>query len=128
MVQLEDSREAAEAVKAESGAKRRLTAYNRVLNTSGRIWNCSSWAGSSWRMPSQCKTFRTFAERWNEVLSQLRATKRTVKALFDTPFVNRLAWNVAGEGKVFRIEANQKGNAREGRILRERARDKKDGK
>ncbi|RYP69378.1 hypothetical protein DL771_006135 [Monosporascus sp. 5C6A] len=141
MMQLEGSREAAEAEKAEGGAKRRLTAYNRVVEhfwsdlelelmgwrlltacKDAQLGGCqvAGWSTDR-RMPNRCEAFDTFADRWNEVLSHLRVSKRTVKALFDTPFVARLAWDVAGEGK--RIEANQKGNAKKGRILRERARD-----
>ncbi|RYP64335.1 hypothetical protein DL769_006697 [Monosporascus sp. CRB-8-3] len=143
MMQLEGSREAAEAEKAEGGAKRRLTAYNRVLEhfwsdlelelmgwrllsacRDAQLGKCqvAGWSTDR-RMSNRCKTFDTFAGRWNEVLNQLRVSKRTVKALFDTPFVNRLAWNVAGEGK--RIEANQKGNAKKGKMLRERTRDER---
>ncbi|RYP44340.1 hypothetical protein DL768_009177 [Monosporascus sp. mg162] len=113
MVQLKGSREAAEAEKAESSAKRRLTAYNRVLE---HFWSDLELELMGWRL--LCEKFDTFMERWNEVLNQLRVSKRTVKALFDTPFVARLARNVTTEGK--RIEANQKGNAKKGKILRER--------
>ncbi|RYP60054.1 hypothetical protein DL770_010077 [Monosporascus sp. CRB-9-2] len=97
MMQLEGSQEAAEAEKAEGGAKKRLTAYNRVLE---RFWSDLELELMGWR---------------------LLVSKRTVKALFDTPFVGRLAWNVTGEGK--RIEANQKYNAKKCEILRERAQD-----
>ncbi|RYP10109.1 hypothetical protein DL765_008203 [Monosporascus sp. GIB2] len=145
MMQLESFREAAEAEKAEGRARRRLTAYNRVLEhfwsdlelelmgwrllaacKDAQLGRCrvAGWSTDG-RMLNQCKTFGTFTERWNEVLNQLRVSKRTVKALFDTPFVGRLAWNVAGEGK--RIEANQKGNAKKGKILRETIRDKEVG-
>ncbi|RYO80889.1 hypothetical protein DL766_010444 [Monosporascus sp. MC13-8B] len=132
MMQLEGSREAAEAEGAEGaegGSRRRLTAYNRVFE---HFWSNLELELMGWRllsvyrrMSNQCKTFDMFTERWNKVLNQLRVSKRTVKALFDTPFVDRLAWNVAGEGK--RIEANQKGNARKGKILRETIRDERVG-
>ncbi|RYP40683.1 hypothetical protein DL767_001541 [Monosporascus sp. MG133] len=106
------------AEKAQSGAKRRLTAYSRVLE---HFRSDLDLELRGWRL--LCKAFDSFTEGWNEVLSQPRVSERTLKALFNAPFVDRLAWNVTGEEK--RIEANQKGNAEKGRVLRERAGDER---
>ncbi|KAK7754476.1 hypothetical protein SLS62_003496 [Diatrype stigma] len=132
MVQLEGSHEAQEVA---VGTGRKNTAYSRILE---HHWTDEALELMAWQVLEACRdaqmghcripdwfgdkrlsspsTYRTFTDRWDAVIKQLRVSKKTVNALFDTPFINRVAWNIAGESK--RKEMNKQGNEKKGDLLR----------